>query len=87
MGRHWSTTHGTYTHRGPSSCNAKNKASKGQNRKIEEHQGNLVEIVTENNNSSELVMGVLSRFTTESTNTTTITVCGSTPESTDTTTI
>ena len=84
--KHWSTTHGTSTHKGSNASNAKDKTSKSPE-KSEEHQGNLAEIVMENNNSNELVLGAWCGFTTESTNTMAIPMCSSTPEATDTLTI
>ena len=49
--------HSASTHRGPNISKANNNASKGLERH-EECQGNLAEIVVENNNSSNLVMSI-----------------------------
>ena len=71
--KHWSTTHGTSTHKGPDSPNGSNKTPKPQEKK-EETQGNLAEIF-ENNNSHELEMGAWCGFITETTDTNEIPVC------------
>jgi hypothetical protein len=55
--KHWSIPHGTSTHRGPNISKANNNTSKGPERH-EECQGNLAEIVVENNNSSNPVMNI-----------------------------
>ena len=83
--KHWSTTHGTSTHSGPNALNAKNKASKSTEKK-EKNQGNLAEIVLDDCDANNLVMGAWCGFTNEFANTTFMPVLGPTPKCADTAT-
>ena len=67
--KHWSTTHGTSTHKGPPLPETKNTAPK-DNDKSEDNQGNLAELVEENTNPCDLEIGAWCGYTTEPTDTT-----------------
>ena len=75
--KYWSTTHGTSTHKSRQSTDEKEKDSKPKEKK-EEKQSNLAEIVVQNNNSPELVMGAWCGFITETNGTNAIPACAST---------
>ena len=66
--KHWSTTHGTCTHKGPPLSKTK-KATHKDNAKSEDNQGNLADLVKESTNPCDLEIGAWCGYTTEPINT------------------